>query len=767
MKKNIIKIILLCFFSFSTYANKVQNVDSRLEAIDAEIEKLMKEKQSLEKMKKTIATSDRKIKNMRGSKITSKERPKIALVLSGGGAKGAAHIGVLKVLEKHKVPIDYIVGTSIGSIVGGMYSVGYSPEEIEKILLNINFAEILSRRNSRQRTDISEKLEREMYPFTLNIDKNKGITLPRGLWGNQNIYFELKDIFSRADKIQDYDKLPIKFRAVTANLQDGREVVLSKGDIALDVLKSMALPSIFEPVEDKGQFYIDGGVVNNFPVNAAIGLGADIIIGVDITSASLKVDNKTNIFDILTQVSSYQGDKNTEFQKKLASILIVPDVKNHNTIDFSGMAPLIKEGEIAAEKYTSKLEALRNEVEFDRIKAGSLVEPSYNIYNVVLTGNKSLTLRKVMSLKPNRNTKLTKEDINNWTRQIYSITYIDKIKYQVKDNTLHIDVVEKNNFNVKASFGYASHYGGSLNVLANLPSYGTFSKNYIMRAELSKFPKFNIGGVYYYDFNKSKIGAIIDIGYEVDPLFVYKKGDRISTYTSNKFNGNLFLFSTIFNDLIIGPKFTYERTRNKYESGKRDGDYFSKKKNDFSYGLYFLYDTLDNKAFPSKGVRITGEWAKYHNDFDVINGNGMVAFPINKKLSLNIGVGAGEISGVESRREKLFKIGGMQNSMKNISFYGLAPMSVYTDKYYMGQIGVQYKLTDSIYLLGKYNVLSYNSKDIKYQEDRKLGNNLVHGYGVGVGVSTFVGPISLFVSNNKNKKNSMLFEARIGYFFNN
>ena len=770
MKKNMIITIVLLFFSFYCYSDGVQNVESRLKAIDDEIEKLMKERESLENMKRTIANSDKKIESTKSPqtpKITPEIRPKIALVLSGGGAKGAAHIGVLKVLEENKIPIDYVVGTSIGSIVGGMYSVGYTPDEIENILLNINFSNILSRRNNNQRDDIAEKLEREMYPFTLNIDKDRGITLPRGLWGNQNIYFELKDIFSRAESIEDYDELPIKFRAVAANLQDGSEVVLSEGDLALNILKSMALPSIFEPVEDNGQFYIDGGVVNNFPVDTALVLGADIIIAVDITSDSIEIDDKTNIFDILTQVSSYQGDRNTEFQRKLASILITPDVKEHNSIDFSGMAHLIKEGEIAAEKYVSQLNALKNERDFNKIKDSILVDSTYDIYNVVLSGNESLTLKKVMSLKPTKETTLNQEEINNWARQIYSLAYIDRVKYQVQENTLYIDVTEKNSLNIRGSLNYASHYGGSLNILVNLPNYGTFSKNYIVRGELSKYPKFNMGGVYYYDFNKSKIGAVIDAGYEVDPLFVYKNGDRVSTYTSNKFTGSLLLFSTIFDEVIVGPRFTYEMTENKYDSGARDEDYFPKRENDLSFGLYFLYDTLDNKAFPSRGIKISGEWAKYDTDYDVINGSGLVAFPINKKLSLNIGAGGGEIKGADDRRDKLFKIGGIQNNTKNISFYGLPPMGVYTDKYYAGQVGVQYKLTDSIYLMGKYNVLSYDSQDIKDQKDKKIGDNLVHGYGVGVGMSTFAGPISIFVSNNRSKRNSMLFEARIGYFFNN
>ncbi|MGF6906964.1 patatin-like phospholipase family protein [Fusobacterium sp. PH5-44] len=768
MKKIIIGIICLCFV-YPVFSEGIQNVDSRIKAIDDEISKLMEERKNLEQMKGNVIKSEKKIKANKKIKTGSQKekRPKIALVLSGGGAKGAAHVGVLKVLEKHKVPVDYIVGTSIGSIVGGMYSVGYNPDEIENVLLNLNFTELLSRQNNRRGREISEKIEQEMYPFTLNIDKQTGITLPQGLWSNQNIYFELKEIFSRAEKIDNFDELPIKFRAVAANLQDGSEVVLSKGDMALNVLKSMSLPSIFEPVEDEGKFYIDGGVVNNFPVNTALSMGADIIIAVDITTDPLVIDEKSNIFTIMSQISTYQGDKNTELQRKLASLLIVPDVKDHNMIDFSNMKPLIGEGEKAASKYESQIKSLSNPEAFDNIRRSALKEEPILIKNIILSGNDALTLKKVMALKPSKGSSLTKSELNNWAKQIHSVTYIEKVNYHVANNTLYLDVKEKKDFNIKASLGYSSNYGGSLNILANIPNYGTFSKNYMIRGEMSKYPKLNIGGVYYYDFNKYKIGAIVDAGYEIDPLFVYNKGDNVSTYTSDKFKGSLVFFTTIFNDIIAGPKFVYEREKNRYDSGTRDSSYFSKTRNELSGGGYLLFDKLDNKIFPTKGMRLYGEWMKYGSDYDIFTVSGTGAVPINKRLALNFGGSYGEIKGDKPGREKLFKIGGMQNSMKNVSFFGLPPMGIYTDKYYIGHVGVQYKLTDSIYLLGKYNLLAYESNDVKYQKNRKLNDHYVHGYGVGVGVSTFAGPISFFVSNNKNKKNSVLFEARIGYFFNN
>lgn len=347
MLKKIFSLTLFFLSFYYSFSEGVQSKEYKIDEINRVIEELKLQQMHLELMKEEIEKSNIDL----SKKVNfSEQRPKIALVLSGGGAKGAAHIGVLKVLEKYQVPIDIIVGTSVGSIVGGMYSVGYSPDEIEKTVLNLKFNSLLTNSKDRNLKNIEEKIENDKYPFTMSIDKNLKLSFPMGILNGENIYLQLKDIFSRAENIKNFNELPIEYRAITTDLQTGKEVILSDGDLAIATFKSMAIPGFLEPIKDENKFYVDGGVVNNFPIDVAISLGADIIIAVDITAETSKINEKSNLVTILDKLATYNGNRKTETHKKLADLLIVPDVKDHDTIDFGNLNELVVAGEDAAEK---------------------------------------------------------------------------------------------------------------------------------------------------------------------------------------------------------------------------------------------------------------------------------------------------------------------------------------------------------------------------------------------------------------------------------
>ena len=317
MKKYIMGIILTLFiFAVPVHAEKYGRVNTKaekIEAIDREIEELLKKKADLELLKQRINESRIDIEKT----VPQEYRPKIALVLSGGGAKGAAHIGVLKALEKYKVPVDYIVGTSVGSIVGAMYSVGYTPEQIEEVVLNLDFMNLFSNTEDRTLKDISDKMIYAERPIKITIDKNNEIHFPKGFVDGEYLYLEFKKIFAKADGIVDFDKLPIPYRAITTDLNSGKEVVINHGDLAKATLMSMAIPSVIVPVENHGKYYVDGGVVDNFPIFEALKEKADIIIAVDITADSEIITDKSNVISVINKVATYQGDERTQLQKNM------------------------------------------------------------------------------------------------------------------------------------------------------------------------------------------------------------------------------------------------------------------------------------------------------------------------------------------------------------------------------------------------------------------------------------------------------------------
>lgn len=767
LKKFFSLTLFLLSFCYS-FSEGVQSKDSKIEEINKVIEELKLQQMHLELMKEEIEKSNIDL----SKKVNfSEQRPKIALVLSGGGAKGAAHIGVLKVLEKYQVPIDIIVGTSVGSIVGGMYSVGYSPDEIEKTVLNLKFNSLLTNSKDRNLKNIEEKIENDKYPFTMSIDKNLKLSFPMGILNGENIYLQLKDIFSRAENIKNFNELPIEYRAITTDLQTGKEVILSDGDLAIATFKSMAIPSFLEPIKDENKFYVDGGVVNNFPIDVALSLGADIIIAVDITAETSKINEKSNLVTILDKLATYNGNRKTETHKKLADLLIVPDVKDHDTIDFGNLNELVVAGEDAAEKYGYILANLSSPKDFNEIKDKALKEEPIQINKIKLEGNSILTLKKVNELKPSvKNRKFTKADLNDWTKKIYSVSYIERVFYEVNDDTVIFKVKEKDGINIRASLNYASNYGGSMNIAATVPNFGIWTRNYTIKAEASSFPKINFNNVTFYEVGKFKLLGGASIGYETDPLFIYKNGDKVSTYTTNKFIASLSFGTAISNSVVSGISLGYANNDNKYLSGDRDIYNFNENYQALFSSIYTYVDTLNEKNFPSKGtiLRLEGFNSQDISGKDTNLGGGMFSAnfytPLSEKFSVGFGVAGGKMRGEELPKSSLFRIGGLRSSETAFSFVGLPMMGRYADEFYILRGGIQYKLTDTFHLLAKYNMLTYSSDSLPFQDNYSIGDRKYHGYGGGIGWNTFLGPISLFLSNNLDDS-SPLFEVYMGYTF--
>lgn len=767
IKKNLILHFFILMFSFS-FSDGVQSKAYKVDAINKAIEELKMQQTHLELLKEKIEGTDTDVTK----KIpVSEGRPKIAVVLSGGGAKGAAHVGVLKVLEKYQIPVDIIIGTSVGSIVGGMYSIGYSPNEIEKTILNLKFTSLLTNSKDRNLKNIEDKIENDKYPFTVSIDKNLKLSFPMGFLNGENIYLQLKEIFNRAENIKNFNDLPIQYRAITTDLQTGKEVIIREGDLALATFKSMAIPSFLEPIEDNGKFYVDGGVVNNFPIDVALSLGADIIIAVDISAEASKINEKSNLITILDKLATYNGNRKVDLHKRLADILIVPDVKDHDTIDFSNLSSLVDKGEKAAEKYGYILENLSYPEEFKEIKEKSLKEKPILIKNIKLVGNEILTEEKVKNLMPNVNgNQFTRADLNDWTKRVYSVSYIERAFYEVDGDTIIFKVKEKDGININASLNYASNYGGSMNISATIPNFGLWTRNYTVKAEASSYPKVALNNLSFYELGRIKILTAASIGYEVDPLFIFNDGNKVSTYDSNTFKTTLSLGTAISNNVVTGLTLGYQDTDNKYSSGSKAYRDFHESYQTVSTGMYLYIDTLNKKNFPSKGnvLRFDGFNTQGVASKD-INYNGFMFstdfyLPVTERFSMNLGISGGKTAGENIPNSSLFKLGGLRDNDLTFSFIGLPMMGRYTDEFYMIRGGVQYRLTDTFYLIGKYNMMTYSSDGLSFQKSYEIGDRRYHGYGGGIGWDTFLGPISLMLSNDLDSS-SPLFEVYMGYTF--
>jgi len=286
-------------------------------------------------------------------------RPRVGLVLSGGGARGAAHVGVLKVLEQLHVPIDAIAGTSMGAVVGGLYASGLSARDIEKIMTSLNWQAAFHDRPPREDLTLRRKQEDENFlvKFPLGV-RGHGIVLPKGLIEGQGLSQMLRRLTLPVARITNFDELPTRFRAVATDLESGEPVVLASGDLTSAMRASMSAPGIFAPVERQGRILVDGGIADNVPVDVARAMGVDLMIVVDVGSPLQQRSKLTDVTAISNQMLAILLRRNAEQQLatlKPKDILISPPLGDASSFDFGAVARYISVGEAAARTAVEQL----------------------------------------------------------------------------------------------------------------------------------------------------------------------------------------------------------------------------------------------------------------------------------------------------------------------------------------------------------------------------------------------------------------------------
>lgn len=285
--------------------------------------------------------------------------PRIGLVLSGGGARGMAHVGVIQVLEEMKIPISCIAGTSMGAIVGGLYAAGMSPAEMEKVVTSMEWNEAF--RDKPPPSELTFRRKKDAVEYLIDIDlgfKNGKFQIPKGLLQGQNLNLILKSLLFHTEGIDDFNKLNIPFRSVATDIETGKAVVLEKGELVKAIRASMSIPALFAPVEIDDRMLVDGGIANNMPIDIARQMGADVVIAVDISTKLSSRDQLTSSIEITDQLTNILVQRNTTMQIKSLrgeDILITPDMENIGSGDFFKAVEAVKIGRQKAEEMKPQL----------------------------------------------------------------------------------------------------------------------------------------------------------------------------------------------------------------------------------------------------------------------------------------------------------------------------------------------------------------------------------------------------------------------------
>ncbi|MGL4688136.1 MAG: patatin-like phospholipase family protein, partial [Fusobacteriaceae bacterium] len=439
----------------------------------------------------------KKLKLKKETALTNNNRKKIGLVLSGGGSKGFAHVGVLKELEKNNIKIDYISGTSMGAIVATLYSIGYSPNEIENFLYTLNIEDIVSGIPDRKYVPLEMKLSDSPSITSLKYDNNLSFSLPKGLNDSNISYLKFKSLLWRVEGINDFDKFPIPLRIIATDLDTGQGVAFKSGDLARALTASIAIPTLMDPIRIGDKFYVDGMVARNFPVQDLIDIGADIIIGSDV-GGKVNPHDEYDIISIFNQLLAIQSASSTPHQIKLASVVISPDVHEFLPNEFSIIEPIILAGEKATKDKINEIlkiipkssivkkTTLDTKQTFEENLSNESKETF--LFKGIVFQEETLNprLKEIIneSFKNYKNKTITKNEFENVFNRLHALDFIDKIYYTLDEKTglssIDIDENPHNTLGVAAS--YRSDYGSSFKFSTDILTLG--KRGSISKADL-------------------------------------------------------------------------------------------------------------------------------------------------------------------------------------------------------------------------------------------------------------------------------------------
>lgn len=687
------------------------------------------------------------------------KRPKIGLVLSGGGAKGFAELGVLKVLEENKIPIDYISGTSIGALIGVLYSSGYSTSEIENIVKTMDTSIFFADKIKREDLPMEEKIFSERYALSIPFEDYK-LSLPKSLISGQSVYMTLKKHLWDTKNIREFKDLPIPVHIMTTNINTGEEVVLKKGDLVKALASSMALPAFYNPIswEEEGLVLSDGLNSNNFPVEEVKKMGADIVIGVNV-SAPLENMEDLNFITVLNQIQYYRSYDKTNNQKKLVDVLIEPDTSKYFPLDFTQGKALIRIGEESA---LEKLPMIKELIPYtdDKVRKKIIREEPMEVYvrDIKIKGLKNIDESFIRTIiKREAPFYISKDEMEELIKRLYAFTFFERIFYEFVDDILIFNFVEKSNDKLHLGFNYKNTDGksnGKLIVGLNLNGLGLKNNKTNIDLNISELPKFTARNYIYYGKGVfGKFGLLSTLNYEKGDVYKYLD-EKYPYNTFDKYEADFLVGSITGKRNLIGIGLDFEKIY--FEDEEK-----SPKEENIDYYIKWTYDSYDKTVFPDKGTYLKYIWNidfknifkddKLYNNFNIYLNNNT---PFTKKISLISSLNIANISGNNIPFSKYPLIKGMVEGGQDFSFYGIDSRGIITKNNILAQFGAKYNIEENLFISTFTNFGVYTGLDDSTKE--------LSGFGVSLGRNTDFGP--LYLTYSKSEKNRHLY-LNFGYEF--
>lgn len=690
---------------------------------------------------------------------------KIGLSLAGGGAKGFAHIGVLKVLDSLGVKIDYISGTSMGAIVGGLYASGYTGKEIEKIVMDTDFYNIIANEKTRQETSFFSK-SNDKYILTIPVQDGKINVLPKAIsTGQKNIYL-LKELFKNVSAIDDFSKLPIPFLCIGTNLESGKMQIFDKGDLVSSIMASSAFPSLMDPVKIGDSLYIDGAMTINYPSKPLKDRGIDIVIGVDLSQGLASAKDLQSAISILNQVIDYGIQKETINQYKYTDINIHPDLKGMGATSYDAKKTILDSGYAEAQKYIEPLSLLpKREINLLRAPTNSIYSNVYKIDSLILENNRIFAKNYVQGKMGLRLPSLqTYGGINKMIDKLYATNNYKLINYDVihqnERNYLKLNVTEDDTrFFLKFGLHYDEIFKTGL--LLNATAKRLLFRNSIISLDIV------VGDQPRYYFN-----YFIDNGY-IPGFGVYASGMSLdlkdidsNVYEEwNWFRNEAFIQSIWKDKYAIGGGISHDYFETKFLGV---GDYINSKSFINPY-VFIKSDTQNDKSFPTRGILINAEGKILDLLNDENEGQTFQAkvtsqlnFPINTKFTYRLGLFGGLTIGENLPNYYRYRIGGIfaQNLGNFTPFQGYEFGQISSDNLLTASNSIQYNVHNNYYLEATVSLANFFN-DVKVDD---IFHITAASAGVTAGYKSPFGQIKFNFSRSLTLENN-IFSVILGHSF--
>ncbi len=696
------------------------------------------------------------------------EQPKVGLVLSGGGAKGFAHIGALKVIDSLGIKIDYISGTSMGAIIGSLYATGYSGKQLESLFNTIDFDELINDKFPRASKPFYERDNSEKYAVSLPFDRFN-ISLPSALSRGQNVYNLLYQMMLPVNNVRDFENLPIPFFCIATNIETGESIIMDKGNLAEAVTASGALPSLFQPVIIDDKILIDGGVTNNFPVEELRAKGMDIIIGVDVQDALKDRESLKSAPEILLQINNFRTINAMKKKASLTDIYIKPDIAEFSVVSFSEGEDIIANGEAAARANIAELLKVKKQQSTYSEKPKLQLLDSIKINSINFTGNERYTRAYLLGkLKFKDNEKISYNDFKEGVNNLIATNNFNTFRYYLEpssNNNGYNLMGEIRESEVSTFLRLGVHYDGLYKsaALANITKKRLLFNNDIASLDII----LGDNSRYNFDYFIDK-GFYISIGVKsrynsfnknINPLLALEEDSPLLTGLNKidveltDFTNQIYLQTIFRKDFALRAGAEYKRLKITSETiiDNNQEDEFTFENTDY-FSVYgnLIFDDYDNFNFPKSGFYFNGDFHLYLNasdfntdfqQFSIAKANIGYAFSFTDQLALKTETSGGFKIGDNSTTTLGFGLGGYgKNFINNFqSFYGYDYLALSGDSFVKATFTLDYEIFKKHHILLAANYA--NIEDGIFETGEWITAPDYSGYALGYSLETFLGPL--------------------------